>query len=429
MARKGGPESDSHERKLKELKRAGLLASRKQKEPTQQRGGGLWSPGKPKEARMTRRALLGAGTLAVGTAAFTAYEFFGKAEGENTFSTSGEESFPAGSFQERHAQQRESFTTYRPNFIFLLNEAYQPVGDPIPVSNVTGSLSPGVAELGEASAEAVHPEWLAREYRRASIPMPPEKAERALCRIEALTFIELITHYGASVEKGRAMGIDTSLLRYVRDHIKKVTEDVDDRWTSDRLVSAVPALLGIESNFDNRAVSPTGAEGIVQYTDASWRDIWRTILKRTPDPRSFKDQLDFLGAHLTDSYKSFSHAPRVRDALSWISKNVFESEDRCKKFFEFPSLLTTYNRGTSVMVDVLEWFATECQKVQDGKASTLGDITFQKLRELAQSSQPELFWLMVCKANGPIRGFGDEGNGYAIKILALEEPLANVSAP
>lgn len=384
---------------------------------------------------------LGGGAILTSAIAAGAFKIMGSGEGAakgtevespEPHTEAVQPDFPT--FSERVERLKNSFTTYRPNYIFLLDGDRNPIGYPIPVVDIPNMLSPDVPELGDADATAVNRTWLAAQYRHAGIPMPEAEEGQALCSIEKMSLIDRIRHFGADPAKGAALHIGhESLLKYVRDHISHAAEKIHDPWVQGRLPTLVPALIGIESNFDNRAVSPTGPRGVVQYTERSWRSVWR-MLGRRGNPARFEDQLAFLGGHLYDTHKSFMHAERAKDCIDWVGTYIFENETACKQRFQFPSLMTAYNRGTPVMLDAMEWFVLQSKLLKERRPSALmhldGErpLSFEDLKAAAQNGH-ELFYLMVMNAKEHVAGFNEEAAGYFAKMYALEGPLSELPAP
>lgn len=408
----------SFERKRSDMRRANLLGTPKATKRSKIQG--LHSPQSGPTRRMVAKGLGVGAAFVTGLSIRAAGTAFGRSEADA-------ETAPAveGAFAERVLRRQHAFLTYKPNYVYLLNKEGEHSGDPIPVNDIPNTLSPDIPEIGTANAAEVNEQWLTHEYNRAHIALPEEGPR---CDVAALSYMDIIRHYGGNPAKGEALKIGhVSLLEYLRRNVGTAVKDIDNAWIREKLITTVPALIGIESNFDNRAHSATGAKGAVQHTEHTWKTIGRTILHRTLDEHSFADQVDFLGAHLADTVNSFTHAHRAVPVLSWIREHVYQNdEERFTRDFIFPSVITAYNTGTGVMLDVIEWFQKECEKLKEHKPSAVGS-SFDELKALRENDMPELFYHMAMKANGKIDRFGDEATGYYAKIYALEPLIEDIA--
>lgn len=183
-----------------------------------------------------------------------------------------------------------------------------------------------------------------------------------------------VRRFGLDAQCGLEYGIGTCPpALFVRRHIRSAARTQGfPRDLLPRLPSLAPALIGVESGFNNSVVNASsGASGAVQFMPRQWEAISRR-LGRTLDPKNLEDLTAFLGAYLADSREHLMRemgAPnRSGIALNNIKRLVFsvveddttpENLERLatfeKEFLLFADM-NSYNCGVPNLSAALLWF-------------------------------------------------------------------------
>lgn len=76
-----------------------------------------------------------------------------------------------------------------------------------------------------------------------------------------------------------------------------------------------------ESSFDRWAISEDGAKGLMQFTDATWGDVWKGVKHpRPPDPFDPEDSISAGCRQMRTLYEAYAEIPdtdeRYRNALA-----------------------------------------------------------------------------------------------------------------
>jgi soluble lytic murein transglycosylase len=198
---------------------------------------------------------------------------------------------------------REGLRRKGSGLLWLLGEAPPPPGPP------PAAPEAPEAPLVRALLGAKRGEWARGVLRYALLERPGDWPALVPLLYEAGAYRE-----GIRAAEGTALAYPRPYRDWVEEEARRYGLEADLLF----------ALLHVESRFDPYAVSPTGAQGLGQFTRATWLDVARMLGEEPGDP--------------FDPHTSIRYTARY---LAWLY-------ERCRGFLEparTACALTAYNGG------------------------------------------------------------------------------------
>jgi hypothetical protein len=160
------------------------------------------------------------------------------------------------------------------------------------------------------------------------------------------TFSDIVKYMGGKDVLGEASG--TTHISYAHNHFG---QNIDiPHILEKKIAQLLPGLIAQESQFNDRALSPVGARGMMQIMP----DTQRRMGYGTT-PLTFQKQIELSGKYFENAYKELS--AKNNDDFTHITNEFFAGDtESFDTFFLAPVLINTYNSGTGRLSRVITWF-------------------------------------------------------------------------
>jgi hypothetical protein len=229
------------------------------------------------------------------------------------------------------------------------------------------------------------------------------KAMEADSEVHAQTLVDVAQHYGHQVVQGD----DRSRIQYIREEFGE--QGLLPEHIVDELASIIPGLAAQESQYNNSALSRTGAKGIFQFQPATWKDLGY----EEADILNFKTQVEAVEKHVATSYTFFTEQDQKHPRLSIIKQRFFDNNQQdYEKYFLVPLMINAYNAGNTRVFSVVGNFLTHF----DSK-----DKLPDEIKKEGNNSGYDLFAFMAqyTAQHGEVSGYGRDSSQYFSRVVAM----------
>ncbi len=168
---------------------------------------------------------------------------------------------------------------------------------------------------------------------------------------------------------------ESSRYKYVHEGIK-FDDDIPE-IVQTALRELVPGVCAQESKFNNGLTSSSGAVGIFQFMP--W--VWEKYGKDPEEIKSLKTQVEVAGQLFSDIYREFMH--HCNDEVLVQARSQFSDQETFLIDFVVPSLINSYNAGSSRMSDAVEIYFSDSNRDR----TLTGKDVFRDMAEYAKSSE------------------------------------------
>ena len=264
-------------------------------------------------------------------------------------------------------------------------------------------------------------EWIEGHRRRAAEiarqPYIPGESPQK----ETLSILDVAEHYGDT--RRSELGGKTPI-EYVREHAEDGMHEISPIVRRE-LTRLLPGIAAQESQYNYRAESHRGAQGVFQFMPGTWRDYrmhnpdTHTIqlgeIDATRPYESLPEQTRAAGWYLSKIESRLTNRlgiklTELRDALYSGTEN--QRKEKFDRYFLTPCIINAYNAGEGRMAKVIEWMHREVTNGRQRPKKDSGYDAYHLLSRAAKESSHSL-----------TSGYGPETARYFSSVFAFARTL------
>lgn len=347
---------------------------------------------------------------------------------------------------EKFAGEQEAYKTLYDDMTFreilFVDDDGAPLGDPIEVKPVVlenheakvASISPGTLNAEGVIEGKINQDWLDWQRKELHKRMPKVKIDLKHSLPRQLNTIQVIRDAKKDLhDEGKIEAFMDIVRHYAHEPVPHDPDDLTHieyvrKWfgynrhfshtVEQELKFIVPGLAAQESQYNEKALSKTGAEGIFQFEPGTRAGLGYS----KADFELFSNQVEAVGRYFEEAHKFFK--THLKHELSHVQKEFFNGHDEdFEKYFYAPLLTNSYNSGPPRVAQVVRQFfeAYPDKHSFEHKAGLLYSDGFGY----------DLYAVMarkVASADGHlgVRGYGQDSSEYFSRAAALAELVADI---